>query len=94
LLGLYYFRWNGTSEELKEYLRRVNEIADGTEGASFKGVFAPSSEWNCVLLFEGASFDKIMGIYKAYIKKYGSNPKIPVAKVESLFTFEEVGYTT
>jgi hypothetical protein len=92
LLGLYYFRWTGTSDELKEYIERVNETADGIEGASFKGVFTPTSEWSAVLLLEGTSFDKIMEIYKQYIKKYGSHPRIQVAKVESLFTFEEVGY--
>lgn len=93
MLGLYYFRWTGTSKELKEYVGRVQKVADGIEGASFKGVFIPTSEWNGVLLFEGTSFDNVLKVYKAYIKKYGANPKIPVAKIESLFTFEEVGYS-
>lgn len=93
MLGLYYFRWTGTSDELKEYIGRVNEIANGIEGASLKGVFTPTSEWSAVLLFEGTSFDNVLKIYKEYINKYGANPKIPVAKVESLFTFEEVGYS-
>ena len=44
MLGLYYFRWTGTTKELKEYVGRVKEISDGIEGASCKGVFAPSSE--------------------------------------------------
>jgi hypothetical protein len=92
VLGLYYFRWTGTSEELKEYIGRISEIANRVEGAGFKGVFTPISEWNGVLLFEGTSFDKIMEIYKEYIKKFGAHPKIPVAKVELLFTFEETGY--
>jgi len=94
VLGLYYFRWTGTSEELKEYVGRVKEIADGIEGADFKGVFVPSSEWNGVLLIEGKSFDKILEIYKAYIKKYGSHPKIPLAKLELLLSFDELGYPT
>ena len=94
MLGLYYFRWTGTSEELKEYVGKVNEIANVIEGASFKGIFTPTSAWNGVLLFEGTSFDNILKIYKEYMKKYGSNPNIPVAKVESLFTFEEIGYPT
>ena len=92
MLGLYYFRWTGTSEELKEYVGRTKEIANGIEGAGFKGIFTPISEWNAVLLLEGISFDKIMEIYKQYIKKYGSHPKIPVAKVELLFSFEETGH--
>jgi hypothetical protein len=52
------------------------------------------AEWNGVLLFEGTSFDKILEIYKAYIKKYGAHPKVPVAKLELLLTFEELGYPT
>ena len=92
MLVLYYFRWTGTSEELKEYVGRTNEIANGIEGASFKGIFTPTSEWSAVLLFEGTGFDKIMEVYKEYLKKYGSHPKIPVAKVELLFSFEEIGY--
>jgi hypothetical protein len=92
VIGLYYFRWTGTPEEFNEYVGRVKEIADGIEGADFKGVFLPSSEWNAVAFFEGTSFDKIMEIYKAYMKKYGSHPKVPLAKLELLFAFEELGY--
>ena len=92
VFGLYYFRWIGSSEEFSEYVGRVKEIADGIEGADFKGVFAPTSEWNAVLLIEGTSFDKIMEGYKVYMKKYGSHPKIPLAKLELLLTFKELGY--
>ena len=92
MLGLYYFRWTGTSEELKEYVARINDIVNGIEGAGFRGVFAPISEWNGVLLLEGTSFDEVLEIYRQYIMKYGAHPKIPVAKVELLFTFEETGH--
>jgi hypothetical protein len=94
VLGLYYFRWTGTNKEWKEYIGRVSEITNGIEGASFKGVYAPTSEWNGVLLIEGTSFDKIMEGYKVYLKKYGDHPKIPVAKLELLLSFEELGYST
>lgn len=94
MLGLYYFRWTGTLKELKEYVGKVKEIANNVEGANLKGAFAPTSEWNGVLLFEGTTFNNVLEIYKEYIKKYGSNPKISVAKIESLFTFEELGYPT
>ena len=93
MLGLYYFRWTGTSEEFKEYFSRSKEIADGIEGADLKGVFLPTSEWNYVALIQG-SFDKIMEVYKTYLKKYGAHPKIPLAKLELLITMEEVGYPT
>ena len=93
MLGLYYFRWTGTHEELKEYVGRITDIANGIDGASFKGVFTPTSAWNGVLLFEGSSFDKVMEIYKVYVKNFGAHPRIPVAKVELLFSFEEVGVT-
>ena len=92
MLGLYYFKWTGTYSELKEYVRRLNEIVDGIEGVALKGVFAPTSEWNGVLLIEGTNFEKIMEGYKAYLKKYGSHPRLPVAKLELLLPFEDLGY--
>ena len=94
MLGLYYFRWTGTSEEFKEYFGRAKEIADGIEDADLKGVFLPMSEWNYVALVQGTSFDKIMEIYATYIKKYGPHPKIPLAKLELLVSFEELGLPT
>jgi len=92
LLGLYYVRWTGTSEELKEYVGRVNQIANLIEGTSFKGIFTPANEWNAVLLIEGLNFNKILELYKTYLRTYGSHPKIPVAKLELLLTFQEIGY--
>ena len=92
MLGLYYFRWVGTPEEFKEYVGRVKSISDGIEDVEFKGVFAPSSEWNAVLLLEATSFEKALEIYRTYMKKYGPHPKIPVGKLELLLTFEEIGY--
>jgi len=92
LLVLYYFRWTGLAKDLQEYINNVNELANGMEGVNFKGVFSPTSEWNCVILFEGTSYDKILGLYKAYMMKYGPNPKIPVGKVEILHTLDELGY--
>ena len=80
-------------DEFKEYYGRSMEIADGIEGVELKGVFLPSSEWNYVALIQG-SFDKIMEVYKTYLKKYGAHPKIPLAKLELLITMEEVGYST
>ena len=88
---LYYFRWTGTIKELKEYVGRVNEIANTTEGAELKGIFMPTSQWNFVLLFEATSYGKVLEIYKTNMQKYGAHPKIPVGKVEALHTFEELG---
>ena len=51
MLGLYYFRWTGTSKEIKEYIERVSKIANKIQGANLKGAFTPTSEWNGVLLF-------------------------------------------
>lgn len=92
MLGLYYFRWVGTPKEFKEYVGRVKTICDEIKGVNFKGVFLPSTEWNAVLLLEGPSFDKGLDVFKTYIKKHGPHPKIPVAKLETLFTYEELGY--
>lgn len=92
MLVLYYFRWTGKAKELKEYVDIINELADEIEGVNFKGIFSPTSEWNCVILFEGTSYEKVLGLYKAYIMKHGPHPKIPVGKVEVLHTLEELGY--
>ena len=54
----------------------------------------PTSGWNFVLLIETKSFDKILEVYKLYMKKYGPHPKISVGKLETLLTPEEVGLTT
>ena len=92
MLTLYYFNWVGTPEELKEYVGRIKSISDGIDGLNFKGVFAPSSEWNFVLLFESATFEKALECYRTYMKKFGPSGKIPLEKTEILFTFEELGY--
>ena len=92
MLALYYFRWVGTPEEFKEYGERFTSIIDGIEGVDQKGVFAPSSEWNAVALLEAVSLEKVLEVYKTYMKKYGPPTKVPLAKLELLFTFEELGY--
>ena len=94
MLALYYIRWDGTPEELNEYLERIKNIGDEIEGTNFKGIFLPTSGWNFVLLIETKSFDKILEVYKLYMKKYGPHPKISVGKLETLLTPEEVGLTT
>ena len=88
---IYYFRWSGTSSEMKDYVEKVNGICDMTEGVNFKGVFMPSSEWSSAILFEGTSYDKVLGVYKTFMMKYGPHPKISLGKVEALHTFEELG---
>ena len=90
---IYYFRWVGTSEELKEYIENVKAIADDIKEVQFKGIFAPSSAWNFVFLLETANFEKVMDVYRTYIHKYGGqHPKVPVGKLELLFTVEEIGF--
>jgi len=91
LLFLYYFRWVGTPEELKEYLGRSKSVIDRVEGVDFKGVFVPSSEWSFVALMEAVSLEKVLEAWRTYIKKYGPHPKVPLAKIELLFTPEELG---
>jgi hypothetical protein len=89
LLILYYIRWTGTLEELKEYVGRWKSMCDGIEGINLKGVFSPSSEWNAVLLFEAVRQWKAVEAYRKLYQKYGPNPKRPVGKAEFLFRFEE-----
>ena len=91
MLFLYYFRWVGTPEELKEYGERSKSVIDGVEGVDLKGVFVPSSECSAVAVMEAVSLEKVLEAWRAYIKKYGPHPKEPLAKIELLFTPEEVG---
>jgi hypothetical protein len=93
LFALYYIRWIGTSGELKEYVDRVNKIANETEGVTLKGLFSPTSAWNFVMLFDGESYNKVLEVYKAYMIKYGPHPKVPVGKVEVLHELEELGFS-
>ncbi len=92
MLILYYFRWTGTPDEFKEYVGRVMSISKGIEGINFKGVFMPSSGWNAVLLSEATSFEKGLEAFRTYMKRYGPNSKVSLAKLELLYTFEELGY--
>ena len=90
---IYYIRWIGTNTEFERYLERVNEISKKIKGVTFKGAYAPSSDWNYAFLFDVSSFDQGMEIYKTYIKKYeGQHPQELVGKLELLFTLEEVGF--
>ena len=93
MLMLYYFRWAGTPKELHEYVGRVKGVSDVVEGANFMGVFAPTSEWNAVILLETTSMDKGQEVYVTLLKKYGPNPNDTLAKIEILATFDELGYT-
>ena len=93
MLALCYINWVGTPEEFKEYGERFESIIDGIEGIDLKGVFAPSSEWSAVVLLEAVSFEKVLEVWRTYMKKYGPHQKISLGKVELLFTFEEVGLT-
>jgi hypothetical protein len=90
---LYYFNWGGTSGELKEFIGMVTGVFEAS-GVSVKGVFIPNSEWNCVMLYETKSFDKVLEAMRTGVKKYGDKwqSKIPVSKNEILYTFEELGY--
>jgi hypothetical protein len=90
LYVMYYFRWTGTSSEIKDYVERVNKLYDKTKDVNFKGVFIPTSEWTASPLFEGTSYNKVLAVYKEYIMKYGPHPKISLGKVEILHTFEEL----
>jgi hypothetical protein len=90
---LYYYRWIGTAEEWKEYVGRIEEISGGIRGVNLKGMFCPSSDWDDLLLFESASFDRVLEIFSIYIQKYGTNRKVTLSKFEMLFTPEERGYS-
>jgi hypothetical protein len=91
VIALYYFRWIGTPKELQEYFGQAKGVFDETDGADLKGMFVPNSEWNFVAFIEATSYDKVMDAYRAYVKKFGPHPKETLAKMEILYTFEELG---
>lgn len=91
MIALYFFRWIGTPKELQEYMGQVQSVFGEIDGLDMKGIFVPTSEWNFVSLIEATSYDKVMEAYRTYMKKYGPHPKEPVAKMELLYTFEELG---
>ena len=88
MLILFYVRWSGTTEELKEFLRRMGDICDKMEDIELKGVYTPTSAWNAVLFFEAIRFEKGIEAYRTYHQKFGA-PKIREGKSELLYTFEE-----
>lgn len=89
---LFYFNWAGKPEELKELLGRVKRISGGIKGVEFKGVFAPMSEWHYVLLFESTRYEKVLEVFRTYMKKHG-HPPTALGKCEILHTLEEIGIT-
>jgi hypothetical protein len=89
---LYYFNWAGTSEEFKEFAGRLMSKVEGTEGVEPLGIFAPSSEWNFVMVMKATSYDKALQTFKTYMEKYG-RPKTSLGKIELFHTFEELGYS-
>ena len=78
---------------MKEYVSRITEVTTEIEGVDYKGIFSPTSEWNFVFLFEGASYNKLLEVYKTYMMKYGPHPKVPVGKVEVLHKLDELGFS-
>ena len=91
MLALYYFNWIGTSEEVKEFAGRVRSIIDGIKGVEINGIFAPTSEWNYVMVLKSASYEKTLQVFKTYVEKFG-RPKTSLGKIELFHTFEELGW--
>ena len=91
MLALFYFNWAGTSEEFKELDGRVRSIIDGTEGVELSGIFAPTSEWQYVMVLKATSYEKVLQVFKTYLEKYG-RPKTSLGKIELFHTFEELGW--
>jgi hypothetical protein len=89
-LTLYYFNWEGTSEELREFAGRMKSIIDGIEDVEFSGLFIPTSEWHYVLVMKATNYEKILQVMKTYIEKFGW-AKTSLAKAELFHTFEDLG---
>jgi hypothetical protein len=65
--------------------------ADAIEGVEPLGIFAPTSEWNFVMVMKATSYDKALQTFRKYMEKYGK-PKTSLGKIELFHTFEELGY--
>jgi len=91
LLALYYFNWAGTSEEFKEFAGRVKSIVDEVEGVDLVGIFFPTSEWHCVMVWNATSYEKALQAFKTYLEEYG-RPKTSLGKVELFHTSEELPF--
>lgn len=92
MLALYYFNWKGTSEEFREFAGRVRSIIDGIEGVDLSGFFLPTSEWHYVMVVKATSYEKVLQVFKIYLKKGYGKWKTSLGKIELLHTFEELGY--
>lgn len=90
MLELYYFNWNGTSEEFNEFVDRTRSIINGIDGVDLIGIFLPTSEWHYVMVMKATSHEKCLQVLRTYLEKYGKW-KTSLGKVELLHTFEELG---
>jgi hypothetical protein len=91
LLVLYYFNWAGTSEEFKEFAGRAKSQVEGVEGVNLVGIFFPTSEWHCVMVWNATSYEKVLQSFKTYMEKYG-RPKTALGKIELFHTPEELPF--
>jgi hypothetical protein len=91
LLVLHYFNWTGTSEELKEFVNLVKNLAVGLGGISLLGIFIPTSEWHYVIVWNTTTYEEALQTYKKYSEKYGPL-KISLGKIEMFHTLEEIPF--
>ena len=88
---LHYLNWAGTSKEFKEFASRVKSQVDGVKGVNLVGIFIPTSEWHYVIVWDVATYEKVLQTYKTYSEKYGPL-KISLGKLELLHTLEEIPF--
>ncbi len=88
---LLYFNWGGTPEEFKEFAGRVKSQPKEVKGLSLVGIFVPTSEWHYVIVWNVATYEKVLEAMKAYSEKYG-HLKAALGKIELFHTLEEVPF--
>lgn len=91
LLVLHYFNWAGTSEEFKEFASRMKSQVDEVEDVKLVGIFIPTSEWHYVIVWNVATYENVLQIYKTYSEKYGPL-KISLGRLELFHTLEEIPF--
>jgi hypothetical protein len=77
MLGLFWFNWEGTPEELKKFVEENKKETEKIDGITWKGCYTPTCEWNRVMVFKIDSADK-------WYAMSTSNPNVSLGKGDVL----------
>lgn len=90
LLILYYFKWLGNLNELKEYIEHLKRITGKIEGVKIDEILMPSNGWNFIIAYKATDLDTVIEVHKEYQIRYGPS-KALLYKIELMYTPQELG---